>query len=197
MRSEYNNNYVFLLLLLFQFNRSCSHGIFVLPWDTSVKDSYKLLLNAKRNSHYVFVKVIIMCSNVTDWYSSTFSFSLEYEMTVDTSAVSVHPSIQVVDVYLELLRAAWYGEGRAVLLHVLHLLLFGLPRLLLQHRLADLQQQALRGRRVHTITPPQTGRGWRWRMMTTGWRCVQHLGLPGVLFNVLNIFFLSIHIRVV
>lgn len=57
------------------------------------------------------------------------------------------PSIlPAVEVYLELLHAAWDGEGGAVLLHVHSLLLLRLPCLLLQHRLTDLQQQALRGR---------------------------------------------------
>ncbi len=49
-------------------------------------------------------------------------------------------SIQVLEVYLELLHAAWDGEGGAAVLHVLRLLLLGLLCLLLQHRLADLQQ---------------------------------------------------------
>ena len=52
----------------------------------------------------------------------------------------------VVEVYLEVLHGAGDGEVGAVLLHVLRLLLLGLPRLLLQHRLSDLQQQTLRGR---------------------------------------------------
>lgn len=48
-------------------------------------------------------------------------------------------------VYLELLHAACDGKGRALLLHVLHLLLGDLLCFLLQHGLTNLQQQVLRG----------------------------------------------------
>ena len=68
--------------------------------------------------------------------------------TVSTVIFQPPPGIQVVEVfYLELLHAAWDRQGRAVLLHVLRLLLLGFLRLLLQHRLANLQQQALRRER--------------------------------------------------
>lgn len=55
-------------------------------------------------------------------------------------------TLLTVEAYLELLHGAGDGEGGAVLLRVLCLLLLGLPRRLLQHCLADLQQQVLGGR---------------------------------------------------
>lgn len=63
----------------------------------------------------------------------------------------------MVEAYLELLHAAWDGEGGAVLLHVHRLLLLRLPCLLLQHRLADLQQQGLRERGGESSEQRTTG----------------------------------------
>lgn len=122
-------------------------------------DSWELLLNAKKKNHYVFVKImestVVQTHLACYWASAPKSLWFYKLNQTNSSHVCVVEklsecfwpphSIQVVEVYLELRHAAWDGEGGAVLLHVLHLLLLGLLGLLLQHHRADLQQQALRG----------------------------------------------------